>query len=144
MIKGTAKSDYTIVFDGGSIGNPGRGYGSYAVANNAVSAQPAGWQIKRLNYPGRVTNNEAEYDTLIAALQTLPETLSAAGQEPLQTTVDVRGDSLLVIYQVTNRWKAHEPRMAERRDKVIALARQFKRVSFTHHPRAQSVKILGH
>lgn len=142
------KSDYTIVFDGGSLGNPGRGYGSYAVATNGEAAtgaaQAGAWRIKRLNFDGRVTNNEAEYDTLISALQTLPETVRAAEKDPAQVTVEVRGDSLLVIYQVTRRWKAHEPRMAERRDKVLVLAKQFKRVSFAHQPRAQSVKILGH
>ena len=142
------KSDYTIVFDGGSLGNPGRGYGSFAVASNGEAANSAAqaspWQIKRLNFDGRVTNNEAEYDTLISALETLPETLRAAGKEPGQITVDVRGDSQLVIFQVTRRWKAHEPRMAERRDRVLVLVKQFKHVSFAHQPRAQSVKILGH
>jgi ribonuclease HI len=136
--------NYAIVFDGGSLGNPGRGYGSFALRSVDGAAQPTGWQIKRLTFPGRVTNNEAEYDTLIAALQSLVESLRVAGRDPAQTSVDVRGDSLLVISQVTRRWKAHEPRMADRRDAVIALANQFQRVSFVHQPRSQSVKILGH
>ncbi len=30
----TAVTDYTIIFDGGSQGNPGSGYGSYALIRN--------------------------------------------------------------------------------------------------------------
>jgi ribonuclease HI len=132
--------DYTIVFDGGSIGNPGRGYGSFALTARADNKP----DIHRLNFDGRVTNNEAEYDTLVAALQRLLSDLRSRSQDPAAIAVDVRGDSQLVIFQVTGRWKAREPRMSERRERVLALARQFKQVSFAHHPRAQSVKLLGH
>jgi ribonuclease HI len=133
-------SDFTIVFDGGSIGNPGRGYGSYALFRQSDGMK----QIKRLNFPGRVTNNEAEYDTLAIALETLAKTMRADGQDPALASVEARGDSQLVIYQLTGRWKAREPRMQERRDRILAIARQFKRVSYIQHPRAESVKILGH
>lgn len=133
-------ADYVIVFDGGSKGNPGRGYGSYAV----TAAGSRRKLIERLTFPGIVTNNEAEYDTLIAALAALPESMRSGGRQPGDCTVEVRGDSLLVISQVTGRWKAREPRMQQRRDQVLALARQFKSVSFVHHARAHSVRILGH
>src|SRR5215510_12788812 len=56
-------ADYLIVFDGGSRGNPGAGYGSYAVFEGT---QPA--PVQRLEFPGSLTNNEAEYHTLLAAL----------------------------------------------------------------------------
>ncbi len=49
-----------VVFDGGSKGNPGAGYGSYALQWPG-QAQP---EIVRLEFSGRMTNNEAEYDTL--------------------------------------------------------------------------------
>jgi len=133
------KADYTIVFDGGCIGNPGRGYGSYAITDGAGKRS-----VTRLDFPGRTTNNETEYDTLIAALAGLAASVQAQGVAPAGVTVDVRGDSLLVISQVTGSWKAREPRMAERRDRVLALAKQFKRVTFTQHPRAATLKVLGH
>jgi ribonuclease HI len=133
------KSDYMIVFDGGSIGNPGRGYGSYAITG------PGGEQrITKLEFSGRVTSNEAEYDTLAAALEGLLAALRAAGDDPAATSVSVRGDSLLVINQLTGEWKARELRMQERRDRILALARHFKRVSYVHQPRARSVAVLGH
>lgn len=133
------KADYTIVFDGGCIGNPGRGYGSYA-----ISGRDGKRAITRLDFAGRATNNEAEYDTLIAALTRLIDMVHAQGTPPASVTVAVRGDSLLIISQVTGRWKAREPRMAERRDRVLALARQFRQVTFAQQPRAATVKVLGH
>lgn len=138
MSKGTA--DYTIIFDGGSLGNPGRGYGSYALHGAGDTEQ----SVTRLQFPGIATSNEAEYDTLLAALQDVLQRVHRAGGNAAQTTVDVRGDSLLVISQVMGAWKAREPRMAERRDRVRALARQFKQVTFAQHPRSQSVRALGH
>ena len=56
-------ADYTIIFDGGSRGNPGEGYGSYELRTRAER------QIERLTFGDHVTNNEAEYRTLIAALR---------------------------------------------------------------------------
>lgn len=135
----TSKTDYTIIFDGGCIGNPGRGYGSYAITDGAGKTT-----VTRLDFPGRTTNNEAEYDTLIAALSGLLASLQVQGVAPGVITVDVRGDSLLVIRQVTGLWAAREPRMAQRRTRVQGLARQFKHVAFTQQPRAATVRVLGH
>ena len=66
----TGQPDTIILFDGGSIGNPGKGYGSYALKNSLakVDLQPAtkskkpaqGWQITRLNFGDNTTNNEAQ------------------------------------------------------------------------------------
>jgi ribonuclease HI len=132
--------DYTIVFDGGSIGNPGHGYGSFAVTAQGQKRP----QIHRLSFDGRVTNNEAEYDTLVAALESLLSTARSLDLDPAQVVAEVRGDSQLVIFQVTGRWQAREPRMQQRRERVLALAKQLKHVAFVHQPRAKSVKILGH
>ena len=134
-----SRQHFVIVFDGGCIGNPGRGYGSYAI--DAGGGAP---MVRRLDFDGRTTNNEAEYDTLIAALSYLTESLQMQGVSPSSVTVDVRGDSQLVINQVTGRWKARNPRMAERRDRVLELVKRFKNVTFRQHPRSESVRWLGH
>jgi len=133
------RADYVIVFDGGSIGNPGTGYGSYALIGSDGTKR-----IERLRFAGRVTNNEAEYDTLVASLEDLLSMIRQTGCRPTEFSVEVRGDSQLVIYQVTGRWKARDERMRQRRDRVIALARQFKHVAFVQHPREESVRVLGH
>src|SRR5690242_11228135 len=64
--KGRAPLPVKLIFDGGSIGNPGRGYGSYQVSVRG-KAEP----VQRLEFAGTSTNNEAEYATLIAALEAL-------------------------------------------------------------------------
>ncbi len=53
--------DLMLVFDGGSLGNPGKGYGSFHLADRD------GYEtIERLEFGNNVTNNQAEYRTMIA------------------------------------------------------------------------------
>ena len=55
-MSGAAKQfDYTIVFDGGSKGNPGGGYGSYEIGSRTGASKQ-----KRLEVGDAITNNEAE------------------------------------------------------------------------------------
>lgn len=128
-----------VIFDGGSRGNPGQGYGSYALRWPGQAQQ-----IVQLRFGDRVTNNEAEYDTLIAALEAILKRLQEHGATPATARIDVRGDSLLVINQVKGKWEAKEPRLQSRRDRVRGLLRQFGGWQLTHHDREQSVKTLGH
>jgi ribonuclease HI len=132
--------DYLIVFDGGSRGNPGPGYGSYALTRLQDGAR----RLERLEFGGGYTNNEAEYDTLLAALQDLVGRIEEAGRRPEEFSLEIRGDSALVINQLQGRWKASEARMAERRDRGRELLRRFGSVTLKAHPRAESVRVLGH
>ena len=132
--------DYILVFDGGSKGNPGWGYGSYAITRVQDGAQ----RLERLDLGDGYTNNEAEYDTLIAALQDLIARIEEAGRQPEEFGLEVRGDSALVINQVQGKWQAKEPRMAERRDRCRHLLRRLGRVTLKAQPREESVRILGH
>jgi ribonuclease HI len=131
--------DYVVVFDGGSEGNPGFGYGSYAVIN------PEGRQrIRRLDFGDGMTNNEAEYDTLIAALEDVSERVEASGKRPADFALEIRGDSTLVIRQVLGEWKAKDERMRRRRDRVRSLLSRFGGYRLVQQPREESVKVLGH
>ena len=132
--------DYILVFDGGSKGNPGLGYGSYAITR----VQDGARRLKRLRFGDGYTNNEAEYDTLIAALQVMVARIEAAGRQPGEFSLEVRGDSALVINQLQGKWKAKEPRMRERRDRCLFLLRHFDAVRLKAQPREESVRILGH
>lgn len=132
--------DYILVFDGGSRGNPGWGYGSYAITRT----QDGRRHLKRLKLGDGYTNNEAEYDTLIAALQDLIQRIEQAGRRPEEFAVEVRGDSTLVISQLQGRWKAQEPRMRERHDRCLHLLQRFGGVELKTQPRQESVQILGH
>lgn len=133
--RSTASVPITVVFDGGSQGNPGQGYGSYQLTVRGKTEAP-----KRLQFGGGYTNNEAEYDTLIAAL----EAIAQRAKDPQRVQLDIRGDSQLVIKQITGAWKIKEPRMLERVRRVHALLQQFGGWTATWHARSNSVEALGH
>jgi len=128
-----------IVFDGGSRGNPGQGYGSYAVRWPGEQQQ-----LVRLRFGDNATNNEAEYDTLITALEALLKRLRDAGADPSTARLDIRGDSLLVINQVQGIWQCKETRLQTRCQQVRTLLQNFGESRLNHHDRANSVKVLGH
>ena len=131
----SASVPITLVFDGGSRGNPGPGYGSYQLTIRGTPEAP-----QRLQFGPGYTNNEAEYDTLIGAL----EAILLRAQDPRKVQLDIRGDSLLVIKQITGAWKIKEPRLRERVQRIHALLQQLGGWSATWHGRANSVEALGH
>ena len=132
---GGASIPVSLVFDGGSIGNPGRGYGSYQLTIRGKTEAP-----RQVQFGDHYTNNEAEYDTLIEALQALLR----RAREPQLVQLDIRGDSQLVINQINGVWKAKDPRMQERKERVLALLARFGGWSASWHDRGKSVKALGH
>jgi ribonuclease HI len=132
--------DYVLVFDGGSLGNPGPGYGSYALIRPSDGQE----RLVRLDFGGEMTNNEAEYDTLIAGLSDLVQTLTDANRSPAEFSVEVRGDSRLAINQISGVWKARDERMRVRRNEVRELLSRFAAYRLKLQPREESVKVLGH
>ena len=133
-------ADYVITFDGGSQGNPGPGYGSYALTHASDGKQ----DLIRLDFGRTMTNNEAEYESLIAALQGLVERIEAADQSPGDFGVEVRGDSSLVIRQVKGTWKTKDDRMRLLRNRSRELLSRFKGYRLIQHGREESVRVLGH
>lgn len=129
-------ADYLIVFDGGSQGNPGHGYGSFAIFEGSRAAG-----VHRLDFTGSLTNNEAEYQTLLSALRHL---LDQLGERAATATLEVRGDSALVLQQVLGAWKAKDDRMRALRDETRALLRRFKARRLVQQPREDTVRVLGH
>lgn len=128
--------DYLLIFDGGSQGNPGAGYGSYALFEAGRAGRP-----ERLDFPGSLTNNEAEYLTLLAGLRDL---LARLGDGAKTASLEVRGDSALVLQQVQGHWKAKDDRMRALRDEARGLLRAFGRWRMVQQPREDSVRVLGH
>jgi len=137
-LKGPA--DYTIIFDGGSLGNPGPGYGSYVLRREQDGKQG----LVRLDFGRQMTNNEAEYEALIAGLQGLSERIELADQSPGDFSVEVRGDSSLVLNQIKGVWKAKDVRMRRLRNRARELLAQFKAHRLTLQGREESVRVLGH
>jgi ribonuclease HI len=133
-------TDYTIIFDGGSRGNPGQGYGSYALRRN----EDGKLRRSRLRFGDQVTSNQAEYQALIAALEDLIATIEKARRSPGSFSVDIRGDSRLVMRQLDGSWKTKSLTLMPLRDRAEELLAQMGSVELTWQPREESVRILGH
>jgi ribonuclease HI len=128
--------DYTVFFDGGSLGNPGKGYGSYEIAG------PDGTLAARqVQFGNDMTNNQAEFRAVIAALEDLLErVVPRAGA----LSVAVRGDSQLVIRGLSGEWRVKHPGLQPLHQRAADLLRRFKNVDLAWHPRRESVRTFGH
>lgn len=127
-----------LVFDGGSKGNPGLGYGSFAARGTVRRWPPA-----RLEFPGVVTNNQAEYRSLLAGLAAVLEQLGGAAAAGARS-IEVRSDSQLVVEQLNGRWKVRNADLKPLHAEALAHLKAFREWSILWHPRAESVRILGH
>ncbi len=136
---GRASHNVMILFDGGSRGNPGPAYGSFLIRGEKVDTR----RPMRLAF-GRGTNNEAEYLALIGALEELRERLRTAGIPAEKVRLEIRGDSKLVINQMSGRWRARNSRMRALRDRALKLLDGMGSVRFVQHDRRHSVAALGH
>ena len=94
-----------------------------------------------MEFGDQVTSNQAEYRTLIAALEDLRERLGAGVR---RGEVAIRGDSQLVVEQVCGRWKVKNAALQPLHRRVIELTRGFRRIDVAWHGRATSVRVLGH
>jgi ribonuclease HI len=128
--------DYTIVFDGGSLGNPGQGYGSYEIAgpDGTIAA-------RQVQFGNDMTNNQAEFRAIIAALEDL---LERVGPRADVLSVAVRGDSQLVIRGLTGEWRVKHPGLQPLHERAADLLRRFENVDLAWHPRRESVRTFGH
>ena len=112
----------TAYFDGGARSNPGpAGYGVYIVDD-------AGTVVAELSGSlGIATNNVAEYNGLLAALQwAIDHNLTA---------ITVKGDSLLIIEQMRGNYKVKNEGLKPLHMKARMLVMQIGNVKFEHVPR---------
>lgn len=132
--------DYTLIFDGGSLGNPGQGYGSYALTRNTDGKQ----RLERLEFGDEMTNNVAEYKSLIAGLADILDTIEGAGRDPSEFSIEVRGDSRLVLNQTAGEWKVKKRHLRPLCDRARELLEHFGQFELTWQEREASVDVLGH
>ena len=122
-------SEHVLVhFDGGSRGNPGPAAIGAVVADATVD--PPARLAAVSEYIGEATNNVAEYRALIAGLD--------AARSLGARTVEVRGDSLLVIQQVVGAWRVKQPHLRPLVDAARALLDAFDEVTLSHVPREEN------
>lgn len=134
----TAEYDVILIFDGGSRGNPGAGYGSFTYKGCVIR-----WPTS-IEYPGQTTNNQAEYQTMIAGLRAIIFDCEALDIRPGETSVEVRSDSQLLVNQVNGDWKIKNPGLRTLHATASALLGRFAGWDLIWHPRSESVRILGH
>jgi ribonuclease HI len=121
---------FTIHADGGSRGNPGPS-GAGAMLRDELGNAVASVS----QFLGMRTNNFAEYEAVILALETLAHHV---GKKVGTTTVEVKMDSELVVKQMKGIYKVKHPTMKAQYARLTHAAAAFEKVSFTHVPRAQN------
>lgn len=116
---------WLIFTDGASRGNPG------PASIGAVIYDGAGREVHTVSSRiGRATNNEAEYQAAIAAL----EAAVALGLE----NVELRMDSELIVRQLAGRYRVRNPRLKPLFGRLLDLRRKFASFQARHIPREQN------
>jgi len=116
-------STHTLRFDGGAAPtNPGPCAGSYVIyeykgANKSIVAEGG----KYIEYG---TNNYGEYVGLIEGLK--------KASELAVKNLQVEGDSMLVISQMSGLWKVKSENLIELNSEANELVKNFDDISFNH------------
>ncbi len=116
-----------VACDGASRGNPGPAGIGVEITNDDgdVLAEIA-------QGIGETTNNVAEYTAVIEGL--------AQAAELGASSVTLRSDSLLLISQLTGRYRVKAPHLQPLHRRARSIAAGFDRVSFEHVPREENVE----
>jgi ribonuclease HI len=119
------EEEYYLYFDGCSKGNPGPAGAGYVLyqGSREISSKS---EFIDLNE----TNNLAEYYALVLGLKA---SLSCGIRN-----LTVYGDSLLVINQVTGKYKVNSHKLNKYYEFAIELSKQFQSVRYQHIPREQN------
>jgi len=118
--------------DGGSLGNPGLGYGSYCIV---IEDHPPTYG--RENFGPNSTNNEAEYKALISGLARVKEYST-------QIELEIRLDSALLVGQLSKNWKVKATNLRPLYQKALALLSEFQSYQLVKVPREEVEIVLGH
>lgn len=143
--KAIADKKFTVFFDGGDSGK--LAYGSWKVVFNGFEKKVSRFKVEPLESryfglgyePLRATMNVAEYMSLIKALEWLQSV-----QDKDTYTVDIYGDSMLVVRQVQGKWRCKSPHLRPFIDRARSLLKDFEDWNITWHRRTNSVAIFGH
>ena len=115
------KKEVTVFIDGASRGNPGEA-GCGAVIYG-VKDKP----VYLTRYLGHATNNVAEYNALILALEKLKE-LNVK-------EIQINSDSLLLVSQLNGKYAVKNPNIRKLFRVYTSLAVHFDKITAKHIPR---------
>ena len=118
-------SEWHVYIDGASSGNPGESGAGVAVFNGN------GQELYSESiYLGRMTNNMAEYEALIHALQ--------KARDEMVETLHIYTDSLLLANQINGVYKVRNEGLQEYVNRAKVMMRGFSRFSVNHIPREKN------
>lgn len=119
------KHDKIFCFsDGASRGNPGKAGGGVLIYSEDGSIL-----AEDKIYFGVATNNEAEYRSLLHALNLAVQFTNSQ--------IICTLDSELVVKQLNKEYKIESDNLRRYYDQVLALAQNFKKIEFRHQPRTE-------
>lgn len=120
--------------DGGARGNPG------PAGIGVVFSDSSGEVIYTFSkYIGEATNNQAEYDAIIAALEILKKSKWFRKNNHPKAKVVCYLDSKLVVEQVRGNYKVKNGEIKKKVDKIHKLLSGMKlHITFTHIPREKN------
>lgn len=125
------KTEKIIVYaDGGARGNPGPAAIGVVIARGKRVVGRYGENI------GERTNNEAEYEAVVFALQKIKHLFGK--QKTRDLNVEVRMDSELVARQLAGKYKITEERFFPLFIKIWNLKMDFGGISFVEIPREEN------
>ncbi len=110
-----------VYFDGAARGNPGPAAIGWLIVTSEGIVAEGGERI------GETTNNRAEYEALIAAVE--------AADDYGYSEIDARGDAELIVKQIRGEYDTNNPELRERRVRALELLSSFDSWSIDHVPR---------
>jgi ribonuclease HI len=114
-------SSLEIYIDGASRGNPGR-------SGAGILIKEANGRTHRIKKKlGILTNNQAEYEALIDALN--------SAKKLKKTHLKIYSDSLLLVNQINGSWRVRDSDLIVLFKKARGLLKEFKQVEINHIPR---------
>ncbi len=123
--------DYILFTDGGARGNPGpAGAGAVLKRGDTI--------LKKIAKPlGKRTNNWAEYEAVIVALEELKKLVPESRRK--ETVVEVKLDSELIARQLSGKYQVKEESLFSQYIKAHnLLVKDFPHTTFTHIPREKN------
>ncbi len=121
-----------VYTDGGARGNPGPAGIGVVITGDADKVLH-----ESSAYIGETTNNVAEYEALIRAL----EDLKMFGERLKDMQIEVRMDSELVVRQMQGLYKVKEPSLKERFGRIAHMRlTHAPNLTFVHIPREQNAR----
>jgi len=125
---------WTMDFDG-AVGNDGTGIGIWVRSPfSAPKKVPSSVRVCTYKLAFKCSNNEAEYEALIAGLKILRK-LNAK-------RISVYGDSELVIKQVRDEYQAKHPRIRAYHNAILDILKLFSEYTLTCVPRIKIVLLM--